>query len=115
MQNVLDLTYLSEISGGDNGFVKEMLELFNNTTAIEAQQFNELLSQQNWDGIGQLAHKLKAPIQMLGASELFNIVKNLELFGKEKVNLNEVPQMIQRVNELISSLSIEITEALKTL
>jgi hypothetical protein len=42
--NNIDLTYLKEISGGDDSFIREMLDLFINTTAIEVNEFDHHLA-----------------------------------------------------------------------
>jgi HPt (histidine-containing phosphotransfer) domain-containing protein len=115
MANIIDLSYLNEISGGDNSFIKEMLELFVNTTAIEADQYASLLSEGNYEGIGHLAHKMKAPIQMLGANDLFNILRSLEKFGKEGQNLDQMPGMISDVKKQIDICIEEVKEILTTL
>lgn len=114
MSNI-DLTYLNEISGGDNAFIKEMLDLFLNTTAIEVNEFDSLLANQNYEGIGQLAHKMKAPIQMLGASELFEKVRALEMIGKSKTNLESIPNLINEIKASIENLKAEISKLLLTM
>ncbi|MBP7511498.1 MAG: Hpt domain-containing protein [Bacteroidia bacterium] len=115
MANTIDLTYLNEISGGDNNFIKEMLELYINTTATEAILFNELLAKQDYEGIGHLAHKMKAPIQMLGANELFNIIRSLEQYGKEASHIAEMPDYIRKINTLVEESIVEIKEILASL
>jgi len=115
MANTIDLTYLKEISGGDNSFIKEMLELYVNTTATEAVLFNELLAKQDYEGIGHLAHKMKAPIQMLGANELFNIMRSLEQYGKESSHIADMPGFISRITTLVDESIVEIKEILETL
>lgn len=113
--NNIDLTYLNEISGGDSSFIKEMLDLFINTTAIEVNEFDQLLAAGNYEGIGQLAHKMKAPIQMIGASELFDKVKNLENSGKTHNNIENIPNMINEVKVKIANLTTDIKELLATM
>lgn len=113
MKNV-DLTYLNEISGGDKNFIREMLELFVNTTSEEVNQFDALVSSNMYDQIGALAHKMKAPIQMLGANTLFENIRNLERCGKEKSNLAEIPNMVEGIKMQVAELTNEIKELLKT-
>ncbi|OYU96174.1 MAG: hypothetical protein CFE21_07120 [Bacteroidetes bacterium B1(2017)] len=115
MANIIDLTYLKEISGGDNSFIKEMLELYITTTATEAELYHELLAKNDFEGIGHLAHKMKAPIQMLGANELFNTIRSLEQYGKEGSHLDQMPAMINKINELVDNSIVEIKEILNTL
>ncbi|MFY8110023.1 MAG: Hpt domain-containing protein [Bacteroidia bacterium] len=113
MANIINLDYLKEISGGDQGFIKEMLELFVNSTATEADQFDALLASGNYEGIGHLAHKMKAPIQMLGANNLFLLIRDLEKFGKEQSNLEKVPGMVAEVKNQIVFAIEEINGLLK--
>ncbi len=113
--NNIDLTYLNEISGGDNSFIKEMLDLFVNTTAIEVNEFDQLLAAGNYEGIGQLAHKMKAPIQMIGASELFDKVKAIENSGKTRSNIENIPNMINEVKVKIGDLTNDIHALLATM
>ncbi len=115
MANIIDLTYLNEISGGDSNFIKEMLELYVSTTATEGNLYDELLSQQNYEGIGNLAHKMKAPIQMLGANQLFNLIKSLEKYGKEGSNLDQFPGLISEIKKQIAISIEEINGILSTM
>lgn len=114
MSNIIDLTYLKEISGGDTSFIKEMLELYVNTTATEAVLFRELYEKRDLSGIGHLAHKMKAPIQMLGANELYNLIRTLETIGKEGVDSPEIPGIIDRVNQNVTESIDEVNNLLAT-
>jgi HPt (histidine-containing phosphotransfer) domain-containing protein len=111
----LDLTYLNEISGGDKNFIREMLELFVVTTASEADQYDALLANSEYERIGSLAHKMKAPVQMLGANDLFETIRSLEVYGKERSNLDQIPVLIGKVKSEILLLKEEIVEGLKTI
>jgi HPt (histidine-containing phosphotransfer) domain-containing protein len=115
MANNIDLSYLQEISGGDSSFIKEMLELYVNTTAQEASLFPILLSNGDINGIGNLAHKMKAPIQMLGANELFNVIRNLEQIGKNGQHSEEIAPLVDKAQELVNSSIEEIHQILGTL
>ncbi|GAB1448686.1 MAG: Hpt domain-containing protein [Bacteroidetes bacterium] len=112
MGKIIDLSYLNEISGGDQGFIREMLELFVNSTATEAPLFKELLDKGDYAGIGHLAHKMKAPIQMLGANNLFLLIRDLELFGKEASHTDKIPGMVEEVNNQVNLACEEINQIL---
>jgi HPt (histidine-containing phosphotransfer) domain-containing protein len=114
MENI-DLTYLNEISGGDSSFIKEMLDLFINTTAIEVNDFDHLLAEGNYEAIGQLAHKMKAPIQMIGASVIFDILKTIENEGKNSINIESFPNLINEVKVRIDNLTKEIHALIATM
>ncbi|MCG9880361.1 MAG: Hpt domain-containing protein [Bacteroidia bacterium] len=108
MSEIINLNYLKEISGGDTNFIKEMLELYITTTATEAVLFHELYAQKDISGIGHLAHKMKAPIQMLGATDLYNTIKTIEESCKTGLNLELLPGNIDRVNQLVNESVTEV-------
>lgn len=115
MDKILDLNYLNEISAGDPAFIKEMLQLFIDTTALEVNDFDALVETQQWDNIGKLAHKIKAPIQMLGGNDLYNLVKIIEVYGKDQTNTNEIPNLVASLKEKIQQLTNEIAQTLTAL
>lgn len=106
--NKIDLSYLNEISAGDNAFIKEMLELFLNTTAIEVNEFDNHLANANFEAIGLLAHKMKAPIQMMGVNDLFDKIKSIENNCKNSTNLESIPNLITEVKLQINTISEDI-------
>jgi HPt (histidine-containing phosphotransfer) domain-containing protein len=115
MDKILDLNYLDEISAGDPAFIKEMLQLFIDTTAIEVNDFDALVESKQWESIGKLAHKIKAPIQMLGGNELYDLVKTIEVYGKDQINTHEIPNLVANLKQKIMQLTKEIEQMLNTL
>lgn len=115
MDKILDLNYLNEISAGDPTFIKEMLQLFIDTTALEVNDFDPLVANQDWDMVGKLAHKIKAPIQMLGGNDLYQLVKTIETYGKEQMNTGEIAALVGSLKQKIQQLNNEILEMLPTL
>jgi HPt (histidine-containing phosphotransfer) domain-containing protein len=108
----LDLTYLESISGGDKSFIQDMLRMFLKTTFPEIEQLRAHASKQEWDQVGTTAHKMKAPVQMLGVPEVSALVLELEQIGKTKVNTEAAPEKIVRLDEYIRELEAEINHYL---
>ncbi len=106
---------MNEISGGDNSFIKEMLDLFINTTAIEVNEFDHLLAMGNYEAISLLAHKMKAPVQMIGASALFDQLRYIENNGKNRTNLESIPNSINEIKIKIANLTTDIHALLATM
>lgn len=115
MSEIINLSYLKEISGGDSNFIKEMLELYISTTATEAVLFRELYEKKDISGIGHLAHKMKAPIQMLGATNLYNTIKTIEESCKAGINLEKLPENIELVNQLVNESVTEVKSLIDNL
>ena len=112
---MVNLEYLNEIGGGDREFVKDMLALFNQTTAKEVAGFDQLLKDGDYAAIGSLAHKIKAPVQMVCQSELPEHVRSLERLGKEAIQLELITQLIEIIKKEMELLSIEIEKTLLSL
>jgi HPt (histidine-containing phosphotransfer) domain-containing protein len=80
----VDLTYLEGIAEGDNGIVKELIEIFIDQMPEFTNGFEVNLKDKNWLKIAALAHKAKSSVISMGMSELGNVdLKNLELLAKQ--------------------------------
>ncbi len=111
---MVNLSYLNEISGGDKQFIKDMLLMFNQTTATEVVGFDQLLLDENYTAIGSLAHKIKAPVQMICQSDLPEHVRSLEKMGKEASQIDQIPGLIQQVQSEMKVLVEAIEKTLQT-
>ena len=69
----------------------------------------------NFEAIGLLAHKMKAPIQMIGDSDLLEKIRSLEINCKNGTNLDIIPNLINEVKLAINELSIDIKSNLETI
>lgn len=103
----LDLTYLNEISGGDEEFIAEMIETFLEETPKDAADMRTHLGEQNWTELGKVAHKLKSSIKMFGFETLKNQVLFLEQSGKSGENTDVLPS---KVNEFLDGLDAALEE-----
>jgi HPt (histidine-containing phosphotransfer) domain-containing protein len=92
-----DLAYLETISGGDKSFITSVLNLFLTNTYPELADLKELADTQQWKEMGSIAHKMKAPVQMLGVQSISDLIMELEKMGKEE---EDTTQAIAKVNEL---------------
>lgn len=82
MENHIDLAYIQEVACGDQEMVKELISdviaLIEETETI----FPKLLQSQDFIGIANAAHKLKAPIQMVGATVFYEKIEEMERTAK---------------------------------
>jgi len=103
----LDLTYLNEISGGDEEFIVDMIETFLEETPKDVDDMKTQLEGQNWSELGKVAHKLKSSIKMFGFETLKNQVLFLEQSGKSGDNIDVLPA---KVSEFLAGLEGAMTE-----
>jgi HPt (histidine-containing phosphotransfer) domain-containing protein len=98
----VDLTYLEGIAEGDNGIVKELIEIFIDQMPEFKNGFEDNLRGKNWLKIAALAHKAKSSVVSMGMKELGEVdLKNLELLAKqlriEELNRKEVTSEAQKL------------------
>ncbi|OFZ53239.1 MAG: hypothetical protein A3D92_13760 [Bacteroidetes bacterium RIFCSPHIGHO2_02_FULL_44_7] len=97
----LDFSELQSISNGDDTFYIEMLETFIHGTKEGILQMKDFASDQLWDRVADVAHKISAPCKHLEALELYETLKEIEVKGRTGENSNELFALVKSV-ELIS-------------
>jgi hypothetical protein len=68
--SVVDLTYLSEISGGDNEFIKNMINKFLVEVTEYLKNMHQLILNKNYKDLKLLAHKFKSCVFIVGVSSV---------------------------------------------
>ena len=107
-QKLYDLTMVESISGGDQGFIKKMLQLFIDTMPQNVGELQSALQQENWEMVGKHAHKMKSTIDSMGISELKEDIRAVESSGKNKTNLEKVPALVTKVADIIQKCIVQI-------
>jgi signal transduction histidine kinase/CheY-like chemotaxis protein/HPt (histidine-containing phosphotransfer) domain-containing protein len=74
----INLHNLYHISGGDEQFVKQMLNTFIETTEKGLKEINEAVASGKWESVAGLAHKISPPCRHIGAVELYNYLRKIE-------------------------------------
>jgi HPt (histidine-containing phosphotransfer) domain-containing protein len=109
----IDLSYLETISGGDKSFIDDMLKMFLTNTFPEVEQLKKHAEEKQWELMGGTAHKMKAPIQMLGVPKISAMVIELEQIGKTQSNTDDVVSKIDILKDHIKVLETEINQYLQ--
>lgn len=101
----LDFTELKSIGNGDETFYKEMLQTFVNGTEQGLIQLNQALKDKDAEKMADIAHKICAPCNHLGATKLYELLKQMEVAGRENGAIDF---------ELLESLLDEASDEAKT-
>jgi HPt (histidine-containing phosphotransfer) domain-containing protein len=96
-----DLTMIREIAHGNNDFVKKMMSLFIDTMPPAISELKQHLSERNWTALGAIAHKIKPSIDTMGIVSLKEDIRAMERNGKEMSNLDELPELMNKVDAVI--------------
>lgn len=82
MELTLDLTFLKEISDGDQDFINDVLNTFLSEMPKDMAQMNQAVTDQDIVMIGRMAHKTKSTLQTLGLFELKELALKIEELTK---------------------------------
>ncbi len=101
-EKLYDLSMIESISGGDMGFIKNMVQLFIDTMPSQVNELKQALEQANWDMVGKHAHKMKSTIDSMGIFLLKDDIRTVEAGGKSKTNLELIPGLIDNISTTLA-------------
>lgn len=101
-EKLYDLTMIHGLSGGDEAFIRQMVELFVETMPASTEELQANLDAQQWDAMGKLAHKLKSTTGSMGMESIKDEVKAVEQNCKKNENLDQTPALVNKVITVIN-------------
>ena len=111
----INLDNLYHLAGGDKQFVKQMLIAFSDSTENGLKEMKVDLLKGDMEQVADIAHKLLPPGRHIGAVELCNLLKKIEVSIQNKSDSLTVEQLIaesvkefEAVNKLIKDHIAEI-------
>jgi HPt (histidine-containing phosphotransfer) domain-containing protein len=110
-----DLSYLKEITGGENSIVIEMVEMFIEQVDEFKENLTKFLSDQNWVDLGKEAHKAKSSVLIVGMEELGKNLKKLQLLTEEEKEIETYPDFVNMFIEQCDAATLELQAELKKL
>ena len=92
-----DLSMVRAVSGGDEAFVKKMIDIFLTTIPQSLADLQQHAAAEDWEALGKSAHKLKSTIDSMGINALKQDIRALEGFGRKRENISLIPGLVQKV------------------
>lgn len=77
----IDSAYLDQVSGGDRGFQRELLQVFIQDCEDQLPQLRQAIAGCNAEGMRRIAHRLKGASSNVGANAFCQVVRELEHLG----------------------------------
>jgi PAS domain S-box-containing protein len=102
-----DLTYLNSISNTNKEFIQEIISAFIEQTPQLLIELFEANEDKDWVTVGDLAHKLKPNLTLLGMNQLAPLAESLEIDGRAQQNIKTIPE---RLKLLIKFCELAIAE-----
>ncbi|HPR33114.1 MAG TPA: Hpt domain-containing protein [Prolixibacteraceae bacterium] len=110
-----DLSYLREITGGEDSIVREMVEMFLAQVDEFKENLNKHLNEKNYTELGKEAHKAKSSVLIVGMEDLGKNLKKLQLLTEEGAEVESYPDYVRMFDEQCDAAVIELQEELSKL
>lgn len=107
---VTDLSYLSNMSGGNNEIIKEMIVIFNEQSKEYIHDMQKYLDEKNYNLLGKLAHKAKSSVAIMGMNDLAADLKTLEINTKEEKEVESYPAYVEKFITLTKQAMAELED-----
>lgn len=110
-----DLSDLQNQSGSDIHFMHDMLNTLINSTEKGILEIEEALENKDWVSINQTAHRIASPLKYIYATELYDIIKQIEIYTAPEVdkNLDIIRPQFNRFKAEFNTLTHLIQDYLK--
>lgn len=105
-----DLTYLREMSAGNQELAIEMIDLFATQVNEFYQLMDDCMAEKDYHRLGQIAHKAKSSVSIMGLQNLASEMKTLELNAKKGVNVETYPVIIGKFKSETTSVVSELNQ-----
>ncbi|WP_052599945.1 Hpt domain-containing protein [Aureispira sp. CCB-QB1] len=113
MNLTLDLTFLKEISDGDQDFINDVLHTFLDEMPKDMAQMNQAIMDKDIVMIGRMAHKTKSTLQTLGLFELKELALKIEQLAKQTPSDTNIIPLSQKFMGHIDRVYPNVKESLK--
>ena len=99
--DVIDLTYLHELSHGKQEFINEIIETFLTETPAEFAEAQQKFSNGNLDGMYKSIHKIKPSFALMGMHEVMSAISEIEYQYKNTKNIIKISDALSKLSRLI--------------
>ncbi|MER3498113.1 MAG: hybrid sensor histidine kinase/response regulator [Chitinophagaceae bacterium] len=105
---IVNLDYLHSLSKGDKDFETEMLASFRSQMPESMNSLKEAINAKDYPSVVAIAHTMKSMAAYVGASELNQLLQEIEQASAAKSSINIISQKYLQAEELINLVLAEI-------
>jgi HPt (histidine-containing phosphotransfer) domain-containing protein len=113
----VDLSYLREMAGNNKELILEMISIFKSQVIEFGEGMEQLLSNNEFELLGKLAHKAKSSVSIMGLDDLAKKLSDLENSAKEGKHIDgykktiaafktETAEAIEELNLVVDNLDL---------
>jgi HPt (histidine-containing phosphotransfer) domain-containing protein len=114
-KRLFDLTNLNEMLGGDKKAILQMVKIFLQATPESLNELNKCFQKDDLQGVSKLAHKLKSSVDIFAVNDIKQDIRRLENITRDNVNLDEVPELVEKINKVLAETIKQVETEKETL
>lgn len=112
---VTDLSYLREMSDGNEDFFREFITLFIQNAPASLNDMEAGINNCDWEKVRQAAHKLKPSLSYVGMKEIHAKAAKMEEYAKSKTNLDMMPSLAGEIRSACEKAFTELENEIQTI
>ncbi len=97
-KNLVDLSYLEQLSGGNTGYIGQVVSIFLEHTGQDLVKLDALAhrKKKDWEATYRQAHKLKSGLGVIRIGNMLEDVMRIEALIKQE-DRSEIPELTTRL------------------
>jgi len=107
MELKIDLSYLENLSAGDNNLIKELIKIFKEQVPQFIAEMKQSIENKDSNALALVAHKAKSSVAIIGIIDIAEELKVLEKIASNNERSKEYPDFLKRF-ETSSSEAIKL-------
>jgi len=109
----INTEYLEMVASGDSDLLKELIGMFRDQVNEFNTELKEHFAGGDHTAMGNLAHKAKSSVAIMGMDSLANMLKTFEIEAKDGKNVEKYESYIHRFEDETSHALEELDELVK--
>lgn len=114
MSNIIDLSYLNEVSDGDQDFEIDLMNTFISQSPDLLDRLTLLLQKKKYQEMTPVAHKFKSTLTVFGIYSIYEKILKVEKDTRAEINLEGLPELLDEIKELTNEAIDALQEELKS-
>lgn len=109
---MIDYTRLQQIYGDDTSYIAELFETFLQDALPDFALIPDFISDQDWNGLAQLIHKIKPSLGMVGLSNLEEQLNLIEVQAKTTPDALKIHALWQEAEHDLEKAAMVLQKAM---
>lgn len=108
IENVCNISYLSEIVGGKKNLIREIMDAFLSQVSEDLPSIHEAISKTDYATINHITHSMKSSASIMGISAIRPVLEEMEALGASATNIDRIKELNQKLNIIYRQAVAEI-------